>query len=73
MVRRTNCWGEDRVFIYDRTGTLKSFPASITDVVPVDDFTRMSAGRSAFRVDDLLALRERLDRQAGRWGGAQGV
>ena len=73
MVRRTNCWGEDRVFIYDRTGTLKSFPASITDVVPVDDFTRMSAGRSAFRVDDLLALRERLDRKAGRRGGARGV
>ncbi len=64
MVRRTNCWGDDRVFIYDRTGTLTSFPATITDVVPVDAFTRISAGRSAFRVDDLLALRARLDRLA---------
>jgi len=73
VVRRTNCWGEDRVFIYDRKGTLKSFPATITDVVPVDDFTRISAGRSAFRVDDLLALRERLDRQVSRRGGVQGV
>jgi Family of unknown function (DUF5372) len=64
VARRTS-WGEDRVFIYDTDGTLRSFPASVTDVVPVDAFNYISAGRSAFRVDDLLALRELLDRQAG--------
>ncbi len=73
MGRRTNCWGEDRVFTYDRTGTLTSFPTTITDVVPVDAFTRISAGRSAFRVDDLLALRARLDRPASRRRGAGDV
>ena len=72
MARRTN-WGEDRVFIYDTDGTLKSFPARVTDVVPVDAFTHISAGRSAFRVDDLLALRELLDRRAGGRGGARRV
>jgi hypothetical protein len=41
--------------------------------VPVDAFTHISAGRSAFRVDDLLALRELLDRQAGARGAAQDV
>jgi hypothetical protein len=72
VARRTN-WGEDRVFTYDPDGTLKSFPARVTDVVPVDAFTRMSAGRSAFRVDDLLALREFLDRGAGGRGGGRRV
>ena len=65
LVARRTSWGEDRVFIYDTDGTLRSFPASVTDVVPVDAFTYISAGRSAFRVDDLLALRELLDRQVG--------
>jgi hypothetical protein len=72
VARRTN-WGEDRVFIYDTEGTLKSLPASVTDVVPVDAFTHISAGRSAFRVDDLLALRELLDHQAGAQGAARDV
>jgi hypothetical protein len=72
VARRTN-WGEDRVFIYDTEGRLKSFPASVTDVVPVDAFTHISAGRSAFRVDDLLALRELLDQQAGAQGAARDV
>lgn len=72
MARRTN-WGEDRVFTYDSRGTLKSFPATITDVVPVDSFTHVSAGRSAFRVDDLLALRGLLDRQAGARGADHNV
>jgi len=70
VARRTN-WGEDRVFTYDRDGTLKSFPASFTDLVSVDPFTRISAGRSAFRVDDLLTLRDLLDRQAGGRAGAR--
>jgi Family of unknown function (DUF5372) len=73
LVARRSTWGEDRVFVYDTDGTLKSFPATVTDVVPVDPFTRISAGRSAFRVDDLLTLRDLLDRQAGGRGGARDV
>jgi hypothetical protein len=60
MVARHLSWGEDRVFYYSPNGRLKSFLVNVTDLFPVDAFTRISAGRSAFRVDDLLELRERL-------------
>jgi len=53
MVGRHLSWGDDRVFYYSPDGRLKSFLANITDLFPIDAFTRISAGRSAFRVDDL--------------------
>ena len=61
-------WGEDRVFYYDPSGKLKSLLTNVTDVVSKDAFDRISAGRSAFRVDDLLALRRLFDdsKQAGK-------
>jgi Family of unknown function (DUF5372) len=73
MVARHLSWGEDRVFYYSRDGRLKSFPVNATDLFPLDPFTRISAGRSAFRVDDLLELRERLDRWKRGGGGRQDV
>jgi len=73
MVGRHLSWGDDRVFYYSPDGRLKSFLANITDLFPIDAFTRISAGRSAFRVDDLLELRERLDRQRRGEGGQQDV
>jgi hypothetical protein len=60
VTRRLN-WGEDRVFYYDPDGNLKSLRANLTDVAVVDAFNRASAGRSAFRVDDLLELRHLID------------
>lgn len=60
MTRKLN-WGEDRVFYYDQTGALKSFQSNLTDLVPEDAFGRVSAGRSAFRTDDLLELRRLLN------------
>ena len=65
MTRRLN-WGEDRVFYYDQTGALKSFLSNVTDVMPEDAFTHISAGRSAFRVDDLLELFHFIDRYGRR-------
>ena len=61
-------WGEDRVFYYDPGGKLKSLLTNVTDVVSKDAFDRISAGRSAFRVDDLLELWRLLERrkQAGK-------
>ena len=73
MVSRQRNWGQDRVFYYDPHGRLKSFPANITDLFSIDAFTRISAGRSAFRVDDLAELRELLDRLGGPTGGNQDV
>jgi hypothetical protein len=56
LVTRRLTWGEDRVFYYDLDGSLKSLMANVTDVAAVDAFDRVSAGRSAFRMDDLLDL-----------------
>jgi YD repeat-containing protein len=56
LVTRKLTWGEDRAFYYDQAGALKSFLSNVTDLVPEDAFGRVSSGRSAFRVDDLLEL-----------------
>lgn len=55
IVRRHN-WAEDRVFFVVNDGELRSVPAGWTDVDPGDPFVVVAAGRSAFRVDDLVAL-----------------
>jgi hypothetical protein len=62
LVTRKLTWGEDRVFYYDANGKLKSLLTNVTDVVSKDAFDRISAGRSAFRVDDLLELHRLFDR-----------
>jgi hypothetical protein len=54
-------WRQDRVFFFGHDETLKSLPVSWTDVAEPDVFVVMSAGRSAFRVVDLLALAEIID------------
>jgi len=49
-------WGEDRVYYHDGRGQLASVPAAWTDVVPLDPDVAISAGRSPFRLRDLLEL-----------------
>ena len=56
LVTRKLTWGEDRVFYYAPSGKLKSLLTNVTDVASTDAFDRISEGRSAFRVDDLLEL-----------------
>jgi hypothetical protein len=73
LVTRKRTWGEDRVFYFDPKGKLKSLFASVTDVVTPDAFDRISAGRSSFRVDDLLELRLLVDRLSEAGKGAQDV
>jgi hypothetical protein len=63
LVTRKLTWGEDRVFYYDQAGALKSFLSNVTDLAAEDAFGHISAGRSAFRVDDLLELRRLIDRR----------
>lgn len=72
MTRRLN-WGEDRVFYYDQAGELKSFLTNLTDLMTEDAFAHISAGRSAFRIDDLLELRRLLDRRRRGQREAQDV
>lgn len=59
MTFRQN-WGEDRVWFHDNNGRLQSVPTSWTDAVAVDGFVVVAAGRSLFRVVDLLELAQRI-------------
>ena len=56
LVHHRQCWGEDRVFFLDEGDEVRSFPARWTSVVANDSFVIISAGRSLFRVSDLLEL-----------------
>ena len=53
-VRQT--WAEDRVFFLDADGRQHSLPVGWTDAGWPDVFVTVAAGRSPFRVADLLAL-----------------
>ena len=59
MTFRQN-WGEDRVWFHDKNGHLQSVPTSWTDAAAVDAFVVVAAGRSLFRVVDLLELSQRM-------------
>ncbi|MBV9536955.1 MAG: hypothetical protein JO321_16270 [Solirubrobacterales bacterium] len=64
VARRT--WSEDRVFFFDQEGVQRSLPRAWTDAADVDPFVALAAGRSAFRVEDLVEL-------AGLIDGLQGA
>ncbi len=53
VVRKMN-WADDRVFFFGADGQFRSLPADWTDVDPADPFDVVAAGRSLFRVDDLV-------------------
>jgi hypothetical protein len=54
-------WGEDRVYFHDDGGCLRSMPATWTSVKAADPAVACGAGRSPFRVADLLELTVLLD------------
>lgn len=70
-VRQT--WGQDRVFFFDEDGTQCSMPRAWTDAGDVDPFVALAAGRSPFRVEDLLALVELFDGFRRDVGGGRRV
>jgi hypothetical protein len=53
-------WGEDRVWFHDKDCRLHSVPTSWTDAAPMDAFVAVAAGRSLFRLVDLLELAQRI-------------
>ncbi len=53
-VRQT--WGQDRVFLFADDGTQCSMPRAWTDMRDEDPFVTVAAGRSPFRVADLVAV-----------------
>ena len=58
-IRQT--WRQERVFFLFDDATLTSLPTAWTDVVAQDAFVAVAAGRSALRVEDLVALAEMID------------
>jgi len=56
LVLHAQNWREDRVWFHDAAGRLRSLPADWTSVVAEDPFNVVSAGRAAFRVEELLEL-----------------
>ena len=65
-------WGEDRVYYHDDEGRLCSLLAAWTSLSPADPFVTIAAGRSPFRVEDLLELCRWMD--AGQVGaGSEAV
>jgi hypothetical protein len=65
VVHRQN-WGEDRVHLHDEDGQLFSLPAGWTDVVPLDPFVVIAAGRCPFTTDGLLGVADLIDRFRAR-------
>jgi len=61
-------WGEHRVYFHDEHGRICSLPATWTNVVTPEPFVELSAGRSLFRIEDLLALAALLRELAERNG-----
>ena len=57
-------WGEDRVCFRDDGEELRYVPTAWTSLAPPDPFVRMSAGRSHFRIEDLLRLATLIAQQA---------
>ena len=49
-------WGERRVWFLDKDGHFVSIPSGWTNLEPIDPYVAISAGRAAFRYQDLLAL-----------------
>ncbi len=61
FVSRRRNWGVDRVYYNDEQGELCSLPTAWTDVADTDPFVVVAAGRSPFRVADLLDLADLAD------------
>ena len=53
-------WSEERVYFEDGGGRLRSVPVHWTDLAAEDPVVVVGAGRSHFRVEDLLELGRRL-------------
>jgi hypothetical protein len=54
-------WGEDRVYYFDGEGRARTMPACWTSVAPTDPFVAIAAGRSYFRLEDLVKLADLLE------------
>jgi hypothetical protein len=56
LIERRTTWGEDRVYFRDDKCEFRRIPTAWTSVAARNVFEAISAGRSHFRVEDLLQL-----------------
>jgi hypothetical protein len=56
FVERRPGWGDDLIFYRDHLGYVTALPTRWTNLQEEDPFLAVSAGRSRFRVDDLIDL-----------------
>jgi hypothetical protein len=56
LVKCHRNWGEERVYYQDEAGEPRTLPLAWTSLAQIDPFVSISAGRSVFRVSDLLEL-----------------
>jgi len=63
LININHCWGDERAFYVDEAEQVRSLPARWTSAVEEDPFVVVAAGRSDFRVADLVALLAFVQRQ----------
>ena len=56
VVARKWLWGEERITVELPDGTYRSLPLGWTDGASADRYVSIGAGRSLFRVEDLMEL-----------------
>jgi hypothetical protein len=66
LVVHQHNWGDDRLYFYHDNGCLIGLPVQWTSLSPPDPFVVLSAGRSAFRCEDLLELARMIEELQSR-------
>ena len=66
LVSYRQAWGEHRIYFHEESGRLVLIPAAWTDAVAGDPFVEIAAGRSHFRLVDLLRLVDLVARLGAR-------
>lgn len=70
IATRRQYFGDERLVYYDDQRELASIPLAWTSLAPVDPVVVLSAGRSLFRVEDLIELARLIRRiRDARTGG----
>jgi len=66
LIIRRNNWGENRVYFNGDDNQLMSLPTNYTNVYEPDPFVILSAGRSHFKVADLMELVRLIQERKGQ-------
>jgi hypothetical protein len=56
-------WGDHQVYFHDNNQRLRAIPRDWTSMAAADPFVSMAAGRSCFRIVDLLELAKMIARE----------